>query len=277
MGAGAFATLVLLGGAVAASYAALSDDPPPPRTRVETVAEVTPAPAPAQEVPLPKEQTVDPSELDPPPAELTGPIDPATTDPLAPPPAPETTPDLPSDPPKDPPVVEILPAAGAGTLYDPSLRASATGDPQRALDGNTGTSWFATAPADAGGMQVGYLIDLAKRRSLSRLRLVTKTPGFTVTLYGARGGVAPRTVVPDPARPNDPVWTSLAEAGSVDGDGPEGVVDPVKPVEGDKAGDRRLDLMLELGDQRYRWLLLWVTVPPLAGPTVRFSEIQLWA
>ena len=275
IGAAGLLSLVLLGGAVAASYAALRDQAPPRATRVETVAQVTPAPS--KEVPLPDQTTDIPSGDPLPPDDLTQPIDPVTIDPVPADPLPGPGGDIPAPPPAPKPEpVEILPATGAGSLYDPDLRAGASGDPQRALDGNTGSSWFVSTPAGA-EMATGFLVDLSRSRSISRLRLVTKTPGFTLTIYGARGGVAPKTLLPDPQRPDDPVWTKLAQAGSVDGDGPEGVKDPVKPVEGDKAGDRRLDLELDLGDDRYRWVMLWVTVPPLAGPTVRFSEIQFWA
>ncbi len=118
-------------------------------------------------------------------------------------------------------------------------------------------------------MDVGYLLDLEEPESVLKLRLVTKTPGFSVQVFGADGDKAPEAV-------DSPDWTRLGEAGSVDGDAPEGSTSSSPPVDGDKAGDNEVVLKLDPGTETYRWVLLWVTTPPAAGTTVRFNEIRLY-
>ena len=103
-----------------------------------------------------------------------------------------------------------------------------------------------------------------------KLRLLTKTPGFSMQVFGANGDKAP-------AAADSPDWKRLGEVGSVDGDAPEGSAPSSPPVEGDKAGDGELLLPLDPGTETYRWVLLWVTTPPAAGTTVRFNEIRLYS
>ena len=170
--------------------------------------------------------------------------------------------------PKQPVFTPITLEVGSGALYDPDERATATGDPQRALDGKTGTSWFATTPAD-GDMNVGYRLDLGKSMPVERLELVTKTPGFTIRVLGARGGKPP-------AKSDDADWVVLGEAGSVDAKPATGANAPaVAPAKDDEPGDTRLRLDLAAEGEIYRHVLLWVSAPPTAGPTVRFSTIRL--
>ena len=118
-------------------------------------------------------------------------------------------------------------------------------------------------------MDVGYLLDLEEQESTQKLRLLTKTPGFTLQVFGAAGDKAPEAA-------DSPDWTRLGEAGSVDGDPAEGATPSSPPVEGDKAGDGELVLPLDPGTEKYRWVMLWVTTPPAAGTTVRFNEIRLY-
>lgn len=274
-------TLALTGGAVAAAAAAFKHEPPARQTKVETVAQTTPAPTtdttPTDVAPLPPVST-DSSSI--PPADVT-PITPDTSSvtPIAPVVTTPTTTPTTTTPttttPTTPTSTRIVLSAGAGSLYDPAARATASGDPDRAIDGNPGTSWFVTVPA-GGDMNVGYLIDLSDKSALSRLRLLTTTPGFSVQIFGATSVKAPETA-------DDPGWTKLAEAGSVDGDPAEGAAPSIPPVTGDKpgdlrdkAGDGKLVLGLDGGDKEYRHVLLWFTTPPAAGPTVRINEIKLY-
>lgn len=269
-------TLALTGGAVAAAAAAFKHEPPAQQTKVETVAQTTPAPTtdttPTDVAPLPPVSTDDTAI---PPADVT-PITPDTSSvtPIAPVVTTPTTTPTTTTPttttPAEPKSARIVLSAGAGSLYDPGARATATGDPDRAIDGNTGTSWFATVPAGS-DMNVGYLIDLGEKTRLSKIELLTKTPGFTVQVFGSTGSKAPETA-------DDPKWAKLGEAGSVDGDPAEGAAPSVPPVTGDKAGDGKLVLPLKGAgaDGEYRQVLLWFTTPPAAGPTVRLSEIKLY-
>lgn len=260
--------LVLTGGAVAASYAALTDEPPAQEVKVETLAKVTP-------LPTETTATTDPviSDVEPlPPVETTPvtpitpvtpvtPVTPTTTT------APTTTTTTTEKPPEPGTIPILLPLSG-GSLYDPSKRATASGDPSRALDGDPNTSWFVTTPPGA-DMNVGYLIDLEDPQSVMKMRLLTKTPGFSLQVFGANGDKAPEAA-------DSPDWTRLGEAGSIDGDAPEGSAPSSPPVDGDKAGDNELILPLEPGTETYRWVMLWVTTPPAAGTTVRFNEIRLY-
>lgn len=260
--AGALA-LVLAGGAVAASYAALTEKRPPPATKVETVAQTTPLPTTTVEPttdlePLPPldEPSTDVQPLDP----IDTGIDevPATT-----------TPGTTTTTTTEKKAAPIVIAAGAGSLYDPAARATATGDPERAIDGVRGSSWFVTTPEGA-DMAVGYLLDLGEKTDLARLELLTKTSGFTLQVFGS-----PR--VDPPPTADDPLWTKLAEAGSVDGKPPDGAAGSVPAAKRDKRHDGKIELKLADVGKRFRQVLLWVTIPPREGTTVRFNEIRLFS
>ncbi len=275
-------TLALAGGAVAASYAALTDEAPERETKVKTLAQTTPLPTtttPDDVEPLPPADDVEPL---PPADDLTTdlgdavtPIDPAPADDIVTPvPSPTDDSDTDSDsgsepePEPKPGTVKVVLASGAGSLYDPDARAAATGDPQRAIDGSLGTSWFVTTPAGA-DMNTGYLLDLGEQTVLRRLELFTKTPGFSVQVFGARGQDPPPSI-------GDAGWTKLGEAGSVDAEPAAGTSPPLPRVEGDKAGDDRVGIALDRQGKTYRQVLLWITAPPKAAPTARFSEIRLF-
>jgi hypothetical protein len=273
-------TLGLSGGAVAASYAALNQDTPPQETKVETVAQTTPLPTtettPTDVEPLP---TVD----SPPPATDVTPITPAPSVTPSPPTSTSapttgqqttTTTTTTTTEPEGP--KRIVVPASAGSLYDPAKRATAAGDPKKALDGNLDTSWFVTTPP-GGDMNVGYLIDLGDPEALTQIDifLKPKTPsaaGFTAQVFGASGKTAPEAA--DSAK-----WTELGKAGSIDGDAPDGSAGSVPPLADgkDKTGDGRVNLPLkgEVG-ATYRWVLVWFTTPPAGGPTVRINEFKLY-
>ena len=260
--------LVLAGGAVAASYAALNDDPPQQQVKVQTLAKVTPAPVvqpttTSTPVPTTTPLPVDTTPVVPvtPVAPVT-PVTPVTTTPTT------TTTTTTTKPAPKPGTVPIFVALTAGSLYDPSARATVSGVPSRALDGDPNTSWFATTPA-GGDMNVGYLVDLENAVSVQKLRLLTKTPGFTLQIFGSSKDKAP-------AAADSPDWKRLGEVGSVDGDGPVGSASTSPPAEGDKAGDGELVLPLDPGTETYRWVMLWVTTPPAKDTTVRFNEIRLY-
>ncbi|HVP01697.1 MAG TPA: hypothetical protein VMT10_03925 [Solirubrobacteraceae bacterium] len=267
-------TLVLAGGAVAAAYAALSEQAPPPETKVKTVATAAPPPPTTTAPPVTDTTPVTPVEPVSPltsttPVTPVAPVTPVT--PVTPTttttPSTTTTTTTTTTKPVNPPIVL---AAGAGSLYDPQVRATASGDPQRAIDGNPATSWFVTTPA-GGDMDVGYLLDLGEPMALKRLVLATKTPGFSFQVYGADGADPPQSIT-------DPGWTQLAGAGSVDATPPAGQPPAIAPAPDDKAGDGLVTLKLETSgkSKKYQQLLLWFTVPPTAGPTVRLIEIKLY-
>ena len=105
-------------------------------------------------------------------------------------------------------------------------------------------------------MNVGYVARPRQVAAVKRLELVTKTPGFTIRVLGARGGKPP-------AKIDDADWVVLGEAGSVDAKPATGAAAPaVAPAKDDKPGDTRLRLDLAAEDEIFRHVLLWVSAPP---------------
>lgn len=93
----------------------------------------------------------------------------------------------------------------AASTYNPyNYPASGFGDPSLAIDGDTSTAWTAQVnPATAPKMAEGLLIDIKARERVAVLELITSTPGMTVQVYGADGHTAPSTIT-------SPAWTPLS-------------------------------------------------------------------
>jgi hypothetical protein len=110
-------------------------------------------------------------------------------------------------------------------------------------------------------MQVGLLIDLDTAKNVKEIDLGTTTPGGRVEVYGAVGSALPPVIL-------DPRWEHVVSASKLD--------------QGDKAGDVKGDGTERLRlpgagatGSRFRYVLLWFTTPPKAGPTMRVSEVSL--
>jgi hypothetical protein len=99
----------------------------------------------------------------------------------------------------------ILLDTNAATPYNPyNYPASWFGDPSLAIDGDTSTAWTAQVnPASAPAMAEGLLIDLKAKHKVAVLQLVTSTPGMTVQVYGADGQAVPASIT-------DPAWIPLS-------------------------------------------------------------------
>lgn len=99
----------------------------------------------------------------------------------------------------------ILLDTNAATPYNPyDYPASWFGDPSLAIDGDTSTAWTAQVnPASAPAMAEGLLIDLKAKHKIAVLQLVTSTPGMTVQVYGASGQTVPASIT-------DPAWIPLS-------------------------------------------------------------------
>jgi hypothetical protein len=99
----------------------------------------------------------------------------------------------------------ILLDTNAATAYNPyNYPASWFGDPSLAIDGDTSTAWTAQVnPASAPAMAEGLLIDLKARLKIAVLQLVTSTPGMTVQVYGASTKAVPASIT-------DPAWVPLS-------------------------------------------------------------------
>jgi hypothetical protein len=274
-------TAVLVGGAVAASYAALQKDPAKPAptqlAQVPAPTTATPAPAPTDQPPSTAAPAV-PST--PPPASGTTP--PSTGSPPATP-APSTPPSTPatgttgtgSTPtgkgstgtgssgakagtrttttPADATPTAIKLDATAAALYDPYTRNTASGDVAKALDGDPGTSFPITVADGATQIGAGLVVDLGKVRGLRQLDLTTKTPGFKVEIYATDSDVLPPDVL-------DTRWAHIKD---------------VKTVGTGAAGGKEI-VALGSGTTKYRHVLLWFTTPPTDGLTVRVSELKLF-
>jgi hypothetical protein len=204
---GVVAVLVL--GAAAAAFAALSKSPR--RTPVVT-ATVAQAPTPAPPVATPTPVPTTPSRVLVPPITAKPPKIPLTA--TTPKPA-ATTPTTTTPTTTTPATGEgsggeenkptaILLDTNAASTYNPyNYPATNFGDPSLAIDGEVSTGWTATLdPATAPLMAEGLLINLKTPQKVASLELVTTTPGMTVQVYGAHGSTIPNSIT-------DPAWVHL--------------------------------------------------------------------
>jgi len=217
-------TLLLLVGAVAASYAALTGDaqreaarpsagdgnpitaqtpgvgpPTAPATPGATGPGTVPPKPPAAPGP-----TIGPPQPPQPPAStpLTGggastPLTGGGATPAAPPGA-GSSPSSPrkkdSGATRGPQPIKL--STGAARLYDPDKRAGAEfGPAANAVDGSASSVWDVTVPVDREPLGVGLVIDLGARYALKSLKISTPTPGFDLELYGAKGTRLPPDIL----------------------------------------------------------------------------------
>jgi hypothetical protein len=260
-------TLALAGGAVAASYAALRNGDDRPATSVAQAppaADVPPVTTPPAATPppvatppaTPPAATPKTPKTTTPPATSTPPVPSspsgsASTPPASNPTPPASTPakkPAPAPAPTGPEPIDL--GADAVAAYDPYSRVTAQGDPVDAYDGDPGTSWKVTVPADNGQMAVGLAVDLGAKRSVDVAELTTRTPGFGVEVYATDAKELPPDVL-------DTRWAHLRNA-------------TVGVKKGDKAS-----ISLGTGKSKYRYVLMWFTKPPEDGATVRISELSL--
>ncbi len=214
-------TAILVLGAAAAAYAALTKEGPH-KPRPVTVAVAAP---PVSATPVP----ATPGTVTPTPTPATpGALPPVAKTPATPSSNPLFTgsakpPKIPLTAPKSSPTATApepessggtstgkTPAAivfdtNAATTYNPySYPASEFGDPSLAIDGDPTTAWTAHVnPAVAPKMAEGLVIDLKTARRLSAAGLVTSTPGMSVQVYGANGHTLPTSIT-------DPAWVQLS-------------------------------------------------------------------
>jgi hypothetical protein len=231
----ATAIAILVAGATAAAYAALSKSSakapaastiaraaaPTATTPVSPASPFTPAPSGTATAKIGVPTTIKPAIQLPKAAKI--PLTPAT---IAPTPTPKITPpNVPSgiggsgsSPTASTPkstagsggvVGEAHPQAllldtNAASTYDPyGYAASNFGDPSLAIDGDSTTGWTALVePSVAPKMAEGLVIDLNSARKLSAVALTTSTPGMTVQIYGSSAAALPGSIT-------DPAWVAL--------------------------------------------------------------------
>jgi hypothetical protein len=254
-------TLVLVGGAGAASYAALSSD-----ANREAIASV-----PADATPIPQAPPVvaaPPAPVVPaPPVEAPAVKTPATKLPVAPKvtpivprtsaaaqiPTPTTTPSTDSSSSGSSSSSgtgsgsTAAGSRGAVAVYDPYRRATEPGDPADAYDGDKGTSFAVGAPDDGKELQVGVVIDLEAAKQVKGVEVTTKTPGGRVEVYATDSSTLPPDIL-------DTRWDHPASRSDV-------------------SGTERI--VLPKGGAKYRYVVLWFTAPPKAGPRVVLSELDV--
>jgi hypothetical protein len=283
-------TTVLVGGAVAASYAALSDGSDPATTTPTQLAQV---PAPSSAAPAPDPSAAAPSTAVPATPSTavpsdTGVIPPDTgSAPVTPAPSSsssstssssqgtstssETATDTDtstgtstsksddstadtrtSTTPAETEPVAIKLGEDAAALYDPYKRDTAAGDPKKAFDGDPNTSFPVTVAAGSTQIGAGLTVDLPKLQGIREIDLTTKTPGFKIEIYATDETDLPPDVL-------DTRWAHLKD---------------VTGVGADADGGKEI-VSLGSGTTKYRHVLLWFTAPPTDGSTVRVSELKL--
>jgi hypothetical protein len=271
-------TVVLVLGAIGASYAALTSDgkkkapapapaaaapaqqaqvtPPAATPQTETgQAQSTPATSTPKKIPKVKSPTPGSTQGSPltPPTSTPSTSTPPIASPSTPTPStstPATTNQQSTQPPADTGPQPIELAGDAGKLYDPYGRSKASGEAERALDSDATTSWYVD-PKDAAQLGIGYAVDLGKLQGIREIELQTPTPGFRIEVYATDETDVPPDIL-------DTRWshiTNVSNVGAKD-DGKEKVV-------------------LGAGTTKYRNLLLWFTEPPSDGPRLRLTELQL--
>jgi hypothetical protein len=269
-------TGILVGGAGAAAYAALSSD-------AQRDARAAAPPAATPQTQAPPVVQAPPPTVETPPAEDTPSVEaPDTEDPTVPAPSDDAGDDAFSDPgpaPAPAPAPAPTPApsgssgsSGSGTpggtgsdtttetapaepvaielkrdaaaLYDPFSRAAdSPGKPAHAVDGKEDTA-FELPVAPDGTVRAGLTVSLPKAQTLKHLVFTAGTPGFTVEIYATKHPKIPPDVL-------DARWEHVANRRDAD------VEEKVKL------------------DGRYRHVLLWFTEQP-ADSKILIPEVQLF-
>jgi hypothetical protein len=265
-------TAVLVLGAIAASYAAITGDngkkpaaaaPPPAQQQAATPPAPTPpaASTPTQSTPtqstpttastLPKVKTpkTNPSAgvpITPTHSTPTTPTPtastPTTSTPTTSTPSQTTTPQ-----PTAPQPIEL--ADDSGKAYDPYGKAKATGVAKRAIDGDPSTSWYVDLK-DPAQLGLGYAIDLGKLQGIREIELQTPTPGFRIEVYATDETELPPDIL-------DTRWSHITNVSDV----------------GTKDGGKQT-IVLGAGTTKYRNLLLWFTKAPTDGARIRLTEVK---
>lgn len=268
-------TLLLVIGAVAAAYAALSSDsrqatqttasvpaqaPLTPDVAPTTVTPGTPAGVPvpnAAATAVPTAPKIPAATPTPTPSATAPVIPPAKATPTAPVAKPKTT-TTPTTPKAATPApsapaaksAKILLDTDAASTYNPySLDPAGFGSPARAIDGDPTTAWTYQLDTSTGGKTlVGLAINLKSAQKVRAITLATPTPGMTVEFYGATG--------PQPVSITDPAWLHIANRRNI------------------KA---QATVSLKATGKGFDYLLVWIThAPPgVTAGTVGVSELSV--
>ncbi len=153
----------------------------------------------------------------------------------------------------------ILLDTNAASTYNPyGYPTSWFGDPSLAIDGETSTAWTAQVnPAVAPKMAEGLAIDLKTAQKIGSVKLITSTPGMTVQMYGANGTTLPASIT-------DPAWVALSP--SLD------------------AKKRTTKIKLRDASKAFRFVTLWISQAPqsavgtsTAPGRISVNELELFS
>ncbi len=150
----------------------------------------------------------------------------------------------------------ILLDTNAASVYNPySFPASLFGDPSLAIDGEEQTAWTAQVQATvAPKMAEGLVLDLKTPQKLGSAKVKTTTTGVTVEIYGANGSSLPTTI-------STPLWARLVG---------------LKVLK-----KKSTTLKFKTKGKNYRYILLWLAKAPTssteAAPgSVSINELELF-
>jgi hypothetical protein len=153
----------------------------------------------------------------------------------------------------------ILLDTNAASTYNPyGYPTSWFGDPSLAIDGETSTAWTAQLnPAVAPKMAEGLAIDLKTAQKVGSVKLITATPGMSVQIYGANGSTLPASIT-------DPAWVALSPSLN--------------------AKKRTTTIKLRDAGKAFRFITLWISQAPqssIGTPSapghVDVNELELFA
>ncbi len=153
----------------------------------------------------------------------------------------------------------ILLDTNAASTYDPyGYPTSWFGDPSLAIDGETSTAWTAQVnPAVAPKMAEGLAIDLKTAQKVGSVKLISSTPGMTVQMYGANGATLPASITA-------PAWVALSPSLN--------------------AKKRSTKIKLRDANRAFRFVTLWISSAPQSAvgtPTapghISVNELELFA
>jgi hypothetical protein len=139
----------------------------------------------------------------------------------------------------------------AATTYNPySLPATSFTDPAKAIDGAPDTGWaYRLDPASAGKTLVGLMIDMKTPQPARAIKIISLSSGMTVEFYGASGSTAPVSIIA-------PGWVHLANRRAI------------KPS---------TTIALKTQGKSFRYLLDWITHAPsgVTAGTIGISELSV--
>jgi hypothetical protein len=142
----------------------------------------------------------------------------------------------------------VVLASGAASLYDPYSRVASSGVPARAIDADPSTSWFVEpTPKPGTGPDSGLLIDLGAKRDLRGVVLQTTTPGFNVEIWATSDASAPPNIL-------DSRWSHIVNRKSV-------------------GTNERIAIGNDTS--KYRNLLLWFRSSPKTGTKIRVTNVEV--